>query len=82
MGTLEKAELTASIRHIVRFLKSGIPIYNSEVPDATGRKTRRRRRIQAIAKRFAFHTNPESLPAIPFCCSLKMIPLYMPYQKL
>ena len=28
MDTLEKAELTASIQHIVRFLKSGIPIYN------------------------------------------------------
>ena len=30
--TLEKAALTASIRHIVRFLKSEIPIYNSEIP--------------------------------------------------
>ena len=42
MDTLEKVELTASIGHIAIFLKSGIPIYNSEVP--TGRKTRRRRR--------------------------------------
>ena len=32
MDILGKAELTASIRHIARFLKSGIPIYNSEVP--------------------------------------------------
>ena len=57
LDTLENAELTVSIRHIGRLLKSGIPIYNSEVPDMTGRKTRRRRRTQAITKRFAFHTN-------------------------
>ena len=31
MDTLEKAELTTSIRHNARILKSGIPIYNSEV---------------------------------------------------
>ena len=43
---------------IARFLKSGIPIYNSEVQDTAGRKTRRkRRRTQATAKRFAFYTN-------------------------
>ena len=42
MDTLEKVELTASIRHIAIFLKSEIPIYNSEVP--TGRKIRRRRK--------------------------------------
>ena len=30
MDTLEKAELTASICHIARFLKLGILIYNSE----------------------------------------------------
>ena len=29
METLETAELTVLIRHIVRFLKSRIPIYNS-----------------------------------------------------
>ena len=56
--TLEKAELTASIRRITRFLKSGIPIYNSEVPDTVGRKTRKRRiRPQAFAKCFAFYAN-------------------------
>ena len=38
MDTLEKAELTASIRHIAIFLKSRIPIYNFEVPDRAGRK--------------------------------------------
>ena len=43
MDTLGKAELTASIRHIAIFLKSEILIYNSQVPDAAGRKTRRRR---------------------------------------
>ena len=50
MDTLEKAELTASICHIARFLKSGIPIYNSDVSDTAGRKTTRRR-TQANAKR-------------------------------
>ena len=36
MDTLEIAELSASIRHIARFLKSGIPICNSEVPGTAG----------------------------------------------
>ena len=58
MDTLEKAELTASVYHIVRFLKPGILIYNFKVLDTAGRKTRRRRRTRAIAKRFAFHANP------------------------
>ena len=54
---LEKTELTASVRRITRFLKSGIPIYNSEVPDTVGRKTRKRRiRTQAFAKCFATQT--------------------------
>ena len=57
MDTLEKAELTISIRYIVRFLKSVILTYNSEGPDNAGRKTRRKRRAQAFAKRFAFHAN-------------------------
>ena len=54
MNTSEKAEITASNRHIERFLKSGIPNYNSQVPDTTGRKTRMRR-TKVSAKRFAFH---------------------------
>ena len=29
----------------------------SDIPDTAGRKTGRRRRTQAIAKRYAFHTN-------------------------
>ena len=64
MGTLEKAEPTTSIRHIGRFLKSGILIYNSKVPDMAGRKARRRqrrrRRTQTIAKRYAVHANPKN----------------------
>ena len=57
MDTLERAKITASIRLTARFLKSGIKIYNSEVPDTTGIKTRRRRKTQVIAKRFAFLEN-------------------------
>ena len=58
MYALEKAELTTSMRHIVRFLKLGIPIYYPEVPDMAGRKVRKRkRRTQAIAKCFAFYSN-------------------------
>ena len=56
MNILEKAGLNTSVREIKRFLKSGIPIYNSELPDTASRK-RRIRRTQAITKRFAFHNN-------------------------
>ena len=45
------------------FLKSGTPLYNSEVPDTAGRKTRRRR-TQAIAKRFAFYANAKKFPPL------------------
>ena len=38
MDTLEKAELTAWIHRITRFLKSRILILNSEVPEKAGRK--------------------------------------------
>ena len=58
MNTLENAELVVSICHIGKFSKSGIPIYNSEVLDTAGRETsRRKRRTQAIAKRYTFHAN-------------------------
>ena len=58
MDTLEKVELTTSICHIARILKSGIPIFNSEVPYMAGRKMRRmRRRSQAFPKCYAFHAN-------------------------
>ena len=55
-GNLGKTELIASISHIAVFLKSGITIYNSKVPDTAGRKTRRRR-TYTIAKHDAFHAD-------------------------
>ena len=63
MNILEKAELTTSVRHIERFSKSGIPIYNSEIPDTAVRKPRRRRRIriQVIAKCYSFYVNTTTL---------------------
>ena len=39
MDTLEKVQLITSIGHIAIFLKSGISIYNSEVPDTTRKTT-------------------------------------------
>ena len=57
MDNLEKDHFATSIRHIGRFLKSGIPIYSSEVPDTAGSKARRRGKTHAIAKRYAFHAN-------------------------
>ena len=61
MDTLEKAKLTDSMRHIARLLKSGIPIYNSTVPDMAGRKARRRSsRTYAIVKRYAFYVTQET----------------------
>ena len=60
MGTVEKAELTATIRHTGRFLESGLQIYDSEVQDTAGKKTRRRRRTQTIAKCYAFQANAKS----------------------
>ena len=38
MNASEKAELTASIHHNERYSKSGIPIYNFEVPGTICRK--------------------------------------------
>ena len=38
MDTLEKAELTAYIRLIARFLKSGIPNFNSKLPNSLAEK--------------------------------------------
>ena len=57
MNTLEKAELAVFVHHIERFSKLGIQIYNSEVPETAGRKTRRRIKAQMIAKRYAFPAN-------------------------
>ena len=61
MDTLGKAKLTASMHHIARLLKSGIPIYNSTVQDMAGRKVRRRgSRTYAIVKRYAFYATQET----------------------
>ena len=59
MNTLEKAELTALERHVERFPKLGIPIYNSEVAGTAGKKMgrRRRRRTNALSKGYGFHAN-------------------------
>ena len=57
MDTLREADVTASIHYIARFLKSGIPICNFEVLGTAGRKMKRRRSTQAIAKRFVFHAD-------------------------
>ena len=54
LSNLEKAELTASIHHIVRFSKSGIPVYHFKVPRKAGRKTIKTRRTQAIANNMRF----------------------------
>ena len=54
---MENAELIASIHHIAKFLKSEVPICNSEVPDTTGRKPTTKRGTQVIEKRFAFNAN-------------------------
>ena len=64
---LEKGELTASIGYIAIFLKSEIPIYNSELLDTADRKTRRRKRrgTQAIPKRYAFHA--KAITVLNFC---------------
>ena len=52
MDTLEKADLTALIRHIQRFLKSEIPIYNSEVPGMAGKKREEeeQRQLQSVMR--------------------------------
>ena len=59
MNTLENAELTDLERHVERFPKSGIPIYNSEVTGTAGKKMRRRRRSRtnALSKGYGFHAN-------------------------
>ena len=54
--TLEKAELTASIRCVAKFSKQGIPIYNSEVQDTAVEKQEKEEHRQ-FAKRFAFYAN-------------------------
>ena len=50
MGTLKNAELSALILHIARFLKSGIPIYNCNVPETATKKktTEEHRPLQSV----------------------------------
>ena len=60
MDTLEKDELTTSTHVIGKFLKSGIPNYDSEVSYLAGKNTRRRI-TQATVKRSAFHKNAITL---------------------
>ena len=61
IDTLEKAKLTAKISHIARLLQSGILIYIPEAPHTAGRRSReRRKRTQAIAKRFTFYANAKT----------------------
>ena len=61
IDTLEKAELTANISDIARFLQSGILIYIPRVLDTAGRRSRgRRKRTQAIVKRFTFYANAKT----------------------
>ena len=71
MDTLKKSELTASILHIPKYLKSGISIYNSEILDTACRKTRRRK--QRISKCYAFHANAKTLL---FSCNLSRVNPY------
>ena len=53
-NTLDKAEPTASIRQTERFFKSGIPIYNPEVPDMAYGKTTTTTRTQVIQSAMRF----------------------------
>ena len=57
MNTSEKAELTVSVRHSERFSKSGIVIFNSDVPDNAYRKTTTttRKRTQATVLQSVMH---------------------------
>ena len=58
MSTSEKTELTALVRHIEKFSKSGIPIYNSEVPHCWQKiAATRTTKTQVITKRYAFYAN-------------------------
>ena len=47
--TLEKAELTASIRCVAKFSKQGIPIYNSEVQDTGVEKQEKEEHRQLLS---------------------------------
>ena len=53
MDMLEKkAELTALILHVATFWKSGIPTYNSEVSDTTGKEQEEEHGLMQSVLRF------------------------------
>ena len=53
MDMLEKkAELTALILHVAIFWKSGIPTYNSEVSDTTGKEQEEEHGLMQSVLRF------------------------------
>ena len=64
MDTLEQAGLTFSIRDIVRFLKSGIPIYNSEVPDMADRKKGKEEKQKQLQSVLRFTQRQKILAAL------------------
>ena len=53
MDNLEKAEFTALIHHVARFLKPGIPIYNFK---GYGWQNNQKKNTGNL-KRYAFHAN-------------------------
>ena len=78
IDTLEKLKLIASICYIARFLKSGIPIYNSEVADTAGRKQEkgdeRHRKLQRVTS--FTQTQKSDLP-----CGVRIISFEMFLDK-
>ena len=57
MNISEKAKFIASVRHIERFSKSEIPIYNSKVPE---KLWKRRRRNNDSYKTYAFQAKAKN----------------------
>ena len=66
MNTLEKAKFEASARHIELFLKSKIPIYNSEVwifRRLDPKPTKKKSKSQNLVIRGSFNFKRGNLPA-------------------
>ena len=57
MNISEKAELFSLIHHFERFLKSGISIENTEVPEVPKRLSQKKKEKIAIAKLDALQAN-------------------------
>ena len=70
MDILEKAELTTSICHIAKSLKSGIPICNFEVRDMAGRETRKKRESTGKFKAFCLLCKCKSKHQTSICNKL------------